>query len=157
MCCSTLAVEELEKPAGVECRHCTGNGCAVYEERPEVCRKFECYWLRGQFRDDERPDLIGLMVTRNTHTELTNVVPRHLRRAVASASGVPWAMTVVRDSGRATPDGRRLLNRLLREATVSVQCNGSSVVLPKAHTITRKEWVTYGDPCVHRARHTRRS
>jgi hypothetical protein len=46
MCCKLLPIEELEKPAGLWCRHAiTGKGCGIYENRPPVCRSFNCQWM----------------------------------------------------------------------------------------------------------------
>jgi hypothetical protein len=46
MCCKLLRIEELEKPAGVWCRHAmTGKGCGIYENRPPVCQNFHCQWM----------------------------------------------------------------------------------------------------------------
>lgn len=42
MCCH-LAVEGLWDAARGACRHLTpALGCAIYEDRPEVCRAFDC-------------------------------------------------------------------------------------------------------------------
>jgi len=46
LCCKVLTIEELQKPAGVYCSHCSiGAGCGVYPERPDSCRTFLCAWL----------------------------------------------------------------------------------------------------------------
>jgi hypothetical protein len=47
MCCKLLAVEALEKPAGVMCKHACGK-CAIYEERPTGCRTYSCLWLTDE-------------------------------------------------------------------------------------------------------------
>jgi hypothetical protein len=48
------------KPPGKSCEHCAiGQGCKIYDRRPEQCRGFECIWLRdktGRLPDDLRPD-----------------------------------------------------------------------------------------------------
>ena len=46
MCCKVLEIDDFEKPAGAWCHNCikTG-GCAIYAQRPAVCREFECLWL----------------------------------------------------------------------------------------------------------------
>jgi hypothetical protein len=44
-----FAIPQLEKPAGKWCQHCAiGDGCTIYESRPQVCRDFECLWLQSQ-------------------------------------------------------------------------------------------------------------
>ena len=46
MCCSALEIAHFKKPAGPLCVNCrVGGGCAIYAERPQVCRDFECEWL----------------------------------------------------------------------------------------------------------------
>jgi hypothetical protein len=61
MCCSALEIAELKKPAGKLCGDCRlGRGCAIYSERPQVCRDYECEWLtRRDLARQLRPDLIG--------------------------------------------------------------------------------------------------
>jgi hypothetical protein len=45
-CCKIIAVDELQKPGGVYCSHCTlGGGCTIYPDRPKSCRTFMCGWL----------------------------------------------------------------------------------------------------------------
>jgi hypothetical protein len=45
MCCKLLLVKELNKPDNVWCDHCTiGEGCQIYDKRPEDCRTFYCGW-----------------------------------------------------------------------------------------------------------------
>jgi len=46
LCCKTVAVEELAKPAGEWCIHCErSGGCAIYDSRPAGCREFYCQWM----------------------------------------------------------------------------------------------------------------
>ena len=46
LCCKVFQLPELEKPAGVWCRHCTqGVGCGVHPDRPAQCRAFFCLWM----------------------------------------------------------------------------------------------------------------
>lgn len=58
MCCKLPEVPDLEKPAGVWCRHCNkGKGCTIYAERPEGCRAFMCLWkVMPDFPEEMRPD-----------------------------------------------------------------------------------------------------
>jgi len=53
---------------GKPCQHCTVQGCAIYENRPEKpCQSYRCAWLRedGGLPDDFRPDLCGAIVSLN--------------------------------------------------------------------------------------------
>jgi hypothetical protein len=47
LCCKVLRIEELDKPAGGWCSHCTParDGCLIYHSRPASCRSFQCTWL----------------------------------------------------------------------------------------------------------------
>jgi len=47
LCCKLAQVDELDKPAGVWCRHCAPGrgGCTIYETRPPVCRNWFCAWF----------------------------------------------------------------------------------------------------------------
>ena len=60
LCCTLLGVNELSKPAGQQCVfEDRGRGCRIYAERPQVCRSFQCLWLRDPAllpNDDQRPD-----------------------------------------------------------------------------------------------------
>jgi hypothetical protein len=46
-CCEVIGVNALEKPMGVGCEHCVPKGgCAIYAERPDECRTFDCGYLK---------------------------------------------------------------------------------------------------------------
>jgi hypothetical protein len=61
-CCVEIAVPELSKPAREACVHCSSGGCAIYDTRPPVCRKWFCAWRRlPDLPDHLRPDRSGLM------------------------------------------------------------------------------------------------
>ena len=54
----------MSKPRGVWCSHCTKKACAIYEERPDDCRQFNCLWLKVETLPDElRPDKCGFVMT----------------------------------------------------------------------------------------------
>lgn len=62
-CCTVLRVDELRKPAGVDCEHQrAGGGCGIHASRPPICRAYHCLWLQGGLEDDERPDRTGGIV-----------------------------------------------------------------------------------------------
>jgi len=58
LCCKVLGIAALQKPAGSWCPHCRpGQGCGIYEGRPEECRTFGCLWLADpQFPDEHKPE-----------------------------------------------------------------------------------------------------
>lgn len=56
ICCKFMGVEELEKPRNLWCQHCKiGEGCTIYETRPESCRVYECVWLKTQVLENPMP------------------------------------------------------------------------------------------------------
>lgn len=66
-CCVVLAIEEdpIHKDPVEPCRFLCqkGGGCGIYDERPELCQKFECLWLRFSLIPEAlRPDLCGIML-----------------------------------------------------------------------------------------------
>jgi len=62
-CCEVLEVRALDLPAWTRCPdQCEGGGCGIYETRPDSCRPYRCSWLNGELEDDERPDLVGVIV-----------------------------------------------------------------------------------------------
>ena len=71
-CCEGWVEDRLEVAGQViemypskPCDHCTGSGCAIYEDRPEdPCRIFNCVWLQNEaeFPEDMRPDRSGAIV-----------------------------------------------------------------------------------------------
>ena len=49
LCCRLPDIDLFEKPANVWCRHCIeGKGCAIYTDRPSVCRDFLCLWMTDE-------------------------------------------------------------------------------------------------------------
>jgi hypothetical protein len=67
-CCEGwLSADALDMRPGRACRHCTEQGCAIYENRPEdPCVRFKCAWLedQGQYPDEMRPDRSGVIAIR---------------------------------------------------------------------------------------------
>jgi uncharacterized protein len=71
MCCSALEIAELKKPAGPSCVNCSrAGGCAIYPDRPQVCRDFECEWLsRRDLSRLFRPDLAGVILMEDADSD----------------------------------------------------------------------------------------
>jgi hypothetical protein len=69
MCCRSLGVEELNKPAWTRCTHSrpgTAHGCAIYADRPPSCQSYECAWHQTQqvthpWPPELRPDRCGVI------------------------------------------------------------------------------------------------
>lgn len=55
-CCRVFEIKPLDKAFGEPCKHLgrtlLGQGCTIYEERPDVCRRYVCLWLDSQRRVD---------------------------------------------------------------------------------------------------------
>ncbi len=47
LCCKVYEVPPVDnKPAGIWCKHCKpGAGCAIWQDRPQFCRDFQCMWI----------------------------------------------------------------------------------------------------------------
>jgi uncharacterized protein len=70
MCCVALEITELKKPAGPACAHCVTVGCAIYQQRPPVCRDFECEWLTSRKLPQHfRPDRIGAILMEDAEVD----------------------------------------------------------------------------------------
>ena len=67
-CCHIAEVNEgiITKPACTACPF-LDHGCKLFDqpERPQVCRDFQCSWLRGYGNSEDRPDKSGVMVSIN--------------------------------------------------------------------------------------------
>ena len=76
MCCKVLDIEELEKPAGPLCGHCSASkGCSIYKKRPQVCRDFECEWLTERsLARPLKPDLTGTILMIDPDTDVYQAV-----------------------------------------------------------------------------------
>jgi len=59
MCCLLLGIKSVDSPPGKWCRHAEpGEGCTIYEARPDECSSFRCAWMQMEtVSDNLRPDL----------------------------------------------------------------------------------------------------
>ncbi|WP_234903361.1 hypothetical protein [Agrobacterium vitis] len=63
LCCRLPDIEALEKPANQWCRHCSvGQGCAIYADRPTLCRDFLCSWMQSRIGAEWQPEQAHMMV-----------------------------------------------------------------------------------------------
>lgn len=64
LCCRLPEIDLFDKPANAWCTHCIeGKGCAVYAERPAVCRDFLCLWRTDATLGEEwNPERAKMMV-----------------------------------------------------------------------------------------------
>ncbi|QQR40202.1 YkgJ family cysteine cluster protein [Devosia rhizoryzae] len=65
-CCTfaPIRVPELKKPANATCLHCAeGQGCTVYQVRPQVCRGFYCgYFFLEELGPNWHPEQSGVVI-----------------------------------------------------------------------------------------------
>ena len=79
-CCTALAVDALQKPAGEKCVYDQrGVGCAIYENRPDQCRGFECLWRTGVGGEADRPDRVGLVLHPQAEADRPMMIVREAR------------------------------------------------------------------------------
>lgn len=80
LCCKIPSVAVLKKPAQKWCQHCEiGKGCKIYDERPETCSKFKCYWLLAQEQPNPmplkyRPDKTKVIISPTTSSNTVAVM-----------------------------------------------------------------------------------
>ena len=56
LCCKLIEVKPLKKPAGTWCQHCTKHSCGIWEERPDICKTYDCLWrTTPEMSEDLRP------------------------------------------------------------------------------------------------------
>jgi len=64
VCCTwpTIDKPEIQKLSGSTCKHCTTQGCGVYETRYPICRDYYCAWrAMDMFDESWRPDRSGVL------------------------------------------------------------------------------------------------
>ena len=92
VCCTTMQVRALHKPAGMRCIHQIDSGCGVYEHRPDACRDWYCMWVRDRgsvFTDDQRPDRLRLIFTAAPADAVTGRQAINAHEVVRGGSGTP--------------------------------------------------------------------
>lgn len=48
---------------GRKCIFLVKQNCVIYNERPEVCRKYQCMWSQGIFPEWMKPNKTGIMIS----------------------------------------------------------------------------------------------
>ena len=84
-CCYAMGCEDekLRLDPGELCQHCrllpSGRvGCAIYPQRPAICKRFACLWADGWLPEYARPDKIGIVFFL-TNGEMNTVVVYELK------------------------------------------------------------------------------
>lgn len=99
-CCVVPVIDtpELKKPEGVVCPNCTGQGCAIYNRRPSVCREFNCGWKRiASMPAETRPDRSGIMITVESHLPPRNLFEHLFLVAVVTKDPLDLETPLARD------------------------------------------------------------
>jgi hypothetical protein len=118
LCCKLLGISEIKKPPGQWCGHVKcGKGCAIYDNRPQSCRDFDCLWLQGAWPKALKPNKTKVVPT----TDEGSVV-LYVDSATPSAFRSPEMIKVI----------DRLLNTepvfvVLRESRFMVEKKGQTV------------------------------
>ena len=123
-CCVVLRIAApLFKAPGTPCRELVqigpAVGCGIYAARPPVCRDFRCVWLAAsdaecpphmKTRDDERPDLCGLMTG-----------PTDPESNWYKATGIPLlAAYETKPGGRFGYHADRMLKRIAKRTLIAI-------------------------------------
>ncbi len=104
MCCKLLPIEEpdLVKPRDVWCSHRSkGLGCAIYNNRPEACRGFECHWLQAvnegmsPSETSLRPDKCKVIIRSSRHDDGRPALKLIVDPGYPSAHKAPVVMKLV--------------------------------------------------------------
>ena len=88
LCCTgilTHTVYDRRVGGETDCNFITSlkdERCGIYEDRPEHCAKFKCFWLREQLDDSLRPDRCGIIVK----SSLDHYIAIHAPHASEEAS-----------------------------------------------------------------------
>ncbi len=131
VCCTWLPIPAghvgpEDKPAGVDCPYLTCAGCRKYENRPIICRRFECAFLKARAWPVEwRPDRSGLLC-------LSESLPNGL-----------WGSAVYElAAGRLdSPVGRTIIKQLLEQSNfvVLITQDGRRTLRPGLRVDTKPE------------------
>jgi uncharacterized protein len=124
MCCKNTVIAELDKPFGRWCRHCEiGKGCGIYQERPDTCRKFACFWLQIDSLPDElRPDRCGAILCPRPHPlygrSIVAIVEAGRFDQVRKPKLRAFLMSVQRDGYRVFVSDHRSLRQMQADGTL---------------------------------------
>lgn len=95
-CCTSLIIDELNKPGFTPCPHECEQGCGIYAQRPGCCRSFQCLWLQGHLGEDDRPDRLGVIFTATTHPDHAGTLPMLVEHTPDALQTLPVREAVAR-------------------------------------------------------------
>ncbi len=103
-----MEIAELDKPMWVKCENECEGGCSIYDDRPESCREWFCFWRADGnglvIKEHERPDKIGIFV------ELCQVEGSEPLAAIRES----WP------GGADSPEARDLIRRIAQRGLTGV-------------------------------------
>lgn len=107
LCCKIFAIPELPKPRHEWCAHCEiGQGCKIYDARPQTCRDFFCgYLLMPNLPEHWKPKHSRMVLTWESHANrmVVNVDggrPDAWKKAPYYAEIKKWALQAVQNRGQ---------------------------------------------------------
>jgi hypothetical protein len=128
LCCKLNKIAALDKPTGKWCMHCKiGSGCAIYADRPDICREYRCLYLM----DSNLPEYW---------------YPLRCHMVLQSGSG-PDVMIVLVDPDRPDAWRREPYNETIRGYAKALCPRGGKVLVkigPRIHVVLPDEIVDMG-------------
>ena len=103
-CCVVLTIndEALQKLQGYRCKNSTSTGgCAIYPDRPDTCRRFQCGWRMLKWVNaGMRPDRSGVLIRFQQHvTEGLGIIVMLLNAQSWKAEGLAEAVAAAVSAG----------------------------------------------------------
>lgn len=102
-CCEGwLSSKIIDMEPGRPCMHCTGQGCAIYPDRPEdPCKSFQCGWLMegSPMPEALRPDRAGAIVIFNRQWRRWRIIVAMPVGAEIPADTLEWLKAHAREQG----------------------------------------------------------
>ena len=114
VCCTVLAVTELNKGPYEKCAHEGAGCCAIYDQRPNSCRQLECLYLTDFLEGDERrrPDRLGIMFR---HSDEQDVFANRYYGQSFLVCNEAWA------GAAGAPEAKYFLEKLSKKHTILVK------------------------------------
>jgi hypothetical protein len=102
-CCTLLEVTEVGTAVNEWCKHCeAGQGCTIYDQRPQMCRSFSCAWLQGHLDDDWYPESAGMVVHFSqdaVNVQVDSAHPDRWRQEPYFSKLSEWSLNGIRMNG----------------------------------------------------------
>jgi Fe-S-cluster containining protein len=105
LCCDILEVTQVDKPLNELCRHWqAGKGCTIYDDRPQMCRSFNCGWLQGHLGDEWFPNRARMVVHFSgdaVNVQVDPDYPDRWRQEPYFSKLCEWSLNGIRRNGNA--------------------------------------------------------